>query len=128
MTTRLWTLAEIVDLPASTEVTVLFSSADRKTDYVSLVDIDQRWKRLWRKTVGGYEELDIKGITKEIAEYLAKNMTLEQLLQDKLLHEPVENIMSLAERVKNHGEVKAHRGCFYLQVKGKEGKPLELDL
>ena len=99
-----------------------------KTEYVSVVDIDQRWKRLWRKEVGGYAEIDVKAITKEIAEYLAKNMTLEQLLQDKLLHEPIENILSLAERTKNQGEVKAHRGCFYLEVKGKQGKPLELDL
>lgn len=115
------------DEAASTEMLVILFTAD-KTEYACLVDIDQRWKRLWKREVGGYIELDVKDITTKIAEYLAKNMNLEQLLQDKLLHEPIENILSLAERVKNEGKVKAHRGCFYLEVKGKQGKPLELDL
>jgi len=124
---RLWNLEEIKNEIASTEMVVIMFTPD-KTEYACVLDIDHRWKRLWRKEVGGYSELDVKAITKEIAEYLAKTMSLEQFLQDKILHQPIERILSLAERVKNKGEVKAHRGCFYLEVKGKQGKPLELDL
>lgn len=127
MSSRLWNLEEIKDLAASTEIVAIMFTAD-KTEYACLVDIDQRWKRLWRKEVGGYSELDVKAITKEIAEYLAKTMSLEHFLQDKILHEPIQTILSLAERVKNNGEVKAHRGCFYLTIKGKQGKPMEIDL
>jgi hypothetical protein len=112
---------------ASTEVIVILFTTD-KNEYACLYDIDNRFKRVWRKEVGGYSELDVKAITKEIAEYLAKTMSLEQFLQDKILHEPIETILSLAERVKNNGEVKAHRGCFYLSIKGKQGKPMEIDL
>jgi UDP-N-acetylglucosamine pyrophosphorylase len=124
--TRLWTLDEINDEAATTEVTVSFTI--QKTQYVALNDIDARWKKLWKKTSNGYEEIDIKAMTKTIAAYLAKTMKLEQLLEDKIRHEPIENILSLLQRVEKKAVVKPHRGCFYLEVKGKQGKPLELDL
>ncbi len=126
MADRVWTLEEIKDEAATTEVIAIFTI--QKTKYVALNDIDARWKRLWKKSTLGYEELDIKAMVKLIAEYLSKTMKLEQLLEDKILHEPLDNILSLLKRVEKKAEVKPHRGCFYLTIKGKQGKPMELDL
>jgi len=126
MSTRLWTLDEIKDEAAYTEAITIFTI--QKTEYVALNDIDARWKRLWKKSTVGYEEIDIKTMTKTIAAYLSKTMKLEELLEDKIRHEPLDTILSLLERVEKKAAVKPHRGCFYLTIKGKQGKPLELDL
>lgn len=126
MTSRIWTLGEIKDEAAHTEIVVIVWV--RKTEYLVLQDIDARAKRVWKKATVGYEEIDIKAMTKTIATYLAKTMSLEDLLEDKIRHEGIETILSLLDRIENKATVKPHRGCFYLSIKGKQGKPLELNL
>jgi hypothetical protein len=126
MASRLWTLVEIKNEAAGTEMTVIFTI--QKIEYVALNDIDSRWKRLWKKSTVGYEEIDIKAMAKTIAAYLSKTVKLEELLEDKIRHEPLDTILSLLERVEKKAAVVPHRGCFYLTIKGKQGKPLELNL
>ena len=119
-----WHLEEIKSLAKSTETIVM------QDEFVVLVAHDYSAKRCWcfNKEILGYQEVDVKGMAKEIAKYLNKRMSLEKLLEDKILHEPVEGIIDLHKRVTNNGEVKQHKGCFYLTIKGKQGKPMELIL
>ena len=97
--------------------------------FAVIVDCDYRSKRAFCLVENGeYEEIDVKGMIKRISKYLSKHMNLEQLLQDKLLHEPTETILDLDMRIKKEPEVKERRGCYTLLIKGKQGRPLELML
>ena len=125
MTIKLWSLNDIRKEAASTEMIAL------QEEYAVLVDIDMRAKRIWLKQKGQeniYEEIDVKRMIKEIAAYLSRHVSLEKLLQDKILHEPAETILDLHKRITRKGEVIEHKGCYYLSIKGKQGKPLELNL
>ena len=119
---KLWNISEIKETAASTEMIVL------QDPYIVLVDIDFRNKRLWIQGKAGYEEIDVKRMVKDIASYLSKRVSLEALLKDKILHEPAETIIDLHKRVTNKGTVKEHKGCFSLSIKGKQGRPLEIEL
>ena len=107
-------------------------SEQPKMGYAGIWDSDDRWRRLFKKIgPNQYEEVDVKSMVRMISEYLAKHMTLEKLLNDKLLHQPLETILGLHERVKSKGEVKEKvksGDCYFLEVKGKQGKPLEVEL
>lgn len=97
--------------------------------FAVIADCDHRSKRVFVLVDGGeYEEIDVKGMIKRISNYLSKHITLEQLLQDKLLHEPIETILDLDMRIKKEPEVKERKGCYALLIKGKQGRPLELML
>jgi len=121
---KLLTYSEILKQIKGTE---LFSF-DQKMGYAMVTDSDERIKRLFQMKEDKFEEVDVKTMVKLIAEYLAKHVTLEKLLADKLLHKPLETILQLKKRIEKGGEVKEHKGCYYLKVKGERGPALELEL
>jgi len=97
--------------------------------FAIIVDLDFRCKRAFSlNEEGEYTEINVKDMIKQIAKYLSKHVNLEALLQDRLLHEPTETILDLNERIKKEPEVKERRGCYTLLIKGKQGKPTELQL
>jgi len=123
-TIKLWSLDEIKKEAASTEMIAL------QEEYVVLVDIDLRAKRLWLRHTDQedvYEEIDVKRMVKEIAAYLSRHVSLEKLLADKILHEAAETILDLHKRITKKGEVTEHKGCYSITIKGKQGRPLEID-
>ena len=123
MTIKLWSLEEIEKLKGLNNYIV----SDGK--YIVLVDIDDRLKRVWEKQENEtIQEIDAKDMVQRIAAYLSRHVSLEKLLKDKLLHEPITTILDLNKRILNKGQVKEHKGCYYVTIKGKQGKPLELDL
>jgi hypothetical protein len=123
MTIKLWSLEEIEKLKGLNNYIV----SDGK--YIVLVDVDHRLKRVWEKQENEtIQEIDAKEMVQRIAAYLSRHVSLEKLLKDKLLHEPITTILDLNKRVLNEGQVKEHKGCYYLSIKGKQGKPLEIDL
>lgn len=127
-TIKLWSLDEIQKLKKSTEWICI------EDKFVVLVDCDYRCKRVWVRSgvsvseTGIYEEIDVKEMVRRISVYLSRHISLEKLLQDRLLHEPAATILDLNERTLKKGEVKQHKGCYYVTVKGKQGKPLQLDI
>ena len=96
--------------------------------YAAITDSDGRWVRVFKVKGDKFEDIDVKAMVKMIAGYLSKHISLEKLLQDKLLHKPLETILQLDQRAKAKGEVKEHKGCYYLKVKGKRGPAWELEL
>lgn len=125
MEKKVWTMEEILQDCKKTE---LFS-VDPKTEYAGITDSDERWRRLFKKRADGmYEEVDVKAMVKKISEYLAEHITLKAMLNDKLLHNPLEIILSLHKRVVAKGKVKEHKGCYYVTVAGEKGPALQLDL
>ena len=121
---KLLTYSEILSQIKGTE---LFSF-HQKMGYALVTDSDDRVKRLFKMKGDKFEEVDVKAVVKMIAEYLSKHISLEKLLEDKLLHKPLEVILQLEKRVKAKGKVKEHKGCYFLVVKGEKGPPLEVDL
>lgn len=100
-------------------------------EYVVLMDIDLRAKRVWIEREGQkgvYEEIDVKRMVREIAAYLSRHVSLDKLLRDRILHEPAETILDLHKRISRKAEVTEHKGCYYISIKGRQGKPLEIDL
>jgi hypothetical protein len=123
MTIKLWSLDEIEKLKGLNNYIV------SDGEYIVLVDVDHRLKRVWEKQENEtIQEIDAKEMVQRIAAYLSRHVSLEKLLKDKLLHEPITTILDLNKRILNEGQVKEHKGCYYLSIKGKQGKPLELDL
>lgn len=121
---KLWTFEELMKEVKGTQI----FSMDTKMGYAGIHDLDDRWVRLFKLKGDKFEEVDVKTMVKMIAEYLSKHITLEKLLQDKLLHKPLEVILQLEKRVKAKGKVKEKKGCYSLIVKGERGPPLEIDL
>lgn len=121
---ELLTLAEVKEQVKGTEI----FSFSTKLGYAMITDSDDRCRKLFKLKGDLFEEVDVKAMVKMIAEYLARHIRLEKLLQDKLLHHPLETILQLKERVERKGEVKEHKGCYYLTIKGKQGPPLDLEL
>ena len=121
---ELWTLDEISKEVAKSHV----FSVNPKMNYCGIVDSDDRWYRLWKKKEDKWEEIDVKAMAQIIAEYLSKYVSVKRLLEDKILHKPLDTILQLEKRVKCEGEVKEHKGCYYLKIKGERGPALELDL
>jgi len=100
-----------------------------KTLYALYVDLDGRIKRAWTQTTMNlFIEIEVKDMVKKICEYLSRHVTLEKLLQDKLLHEGIETILDLHLRVENKGKVKEKKGCYSLKIGGKAGRYLEVQL
>jgi hypothetical protein len=92
------------------------------------MDTDDRTHRLFVVRGDKFEEIDVKQMVRIIAKYLAKHVTIEKLLADKLLHKPVETLLRLQKRVEKKGEVTEHKGCYYLEVGGSRGPKIQLDL
>lgn len=125
-----WTLEEISEQKKSTEV-VIQQIGSKREEWIVLLDIDDRVKKAWMRDttdLSKYVEINVKEMVKRISEYLSKHVSLEKLLRDKLLHEPLETILDLDLRVEKKPKVKEHEGCFYIEVAGKQGKPLEVTL
>lgn len=99
-------------------------------EYAVIVDCDQRVKRLFERMKDSeeYSEIKVKEMVKKIAEYLSKHVSFSNLLNDKLLHEPVDTLLDLNKRIMKKAQVRERKGCFSIIVKGKQGKPLELEV
>jgi len=103
-------------------------SYDPQSECCGLHDLDDRWVRLFKKMPDGkFIEIGIKEIVQEIADYLSRHVSIEKLLKDKLLHEPLETILKIHKKVKEKAVVKEHRGCYYLTIRGT-GRPIDLEL
>ncbi|MCK4434026.1 hypothetical protein KAU92_00950 [Candidatus Bathyarchaeota archaeon] len=72
---KLWTYEEIIKQVKKSQ---LFS-VDTKMGYGGITDSDERWYRLFKIVGDKFEEVDVKAMTKMIAEYLAKHVSLEKL-------------------------------------------------
>jgi len=121
---KLLTLAEIQKQLKGTQ----FFSLNTQFGYAMITDSDERITRLFKIKDDKFEEVDVKAMAKMIAEYLSEHVTLEKLLQDKILHKPLETILQLKKRVEKKGKVREHKGCYYLKIKGERGPAIKLDL